>query len=104
MKSAIFCLVLLVSTAAAPVSCPRSIDEAGRKHVLDNNLSVFDGPPEQGADLIGGSGGPHRMWEWEASDLYLVCRYKDTVRTVTFHAVGAKHCYGDSKPIRAFCK
>ena len=57
LRFSMLCLVLLVSTAAAPASCPRSINEAGSKHVLDNP-SVFDGPPEHEADLIGGSGVP----------------------------------------------
>lgn len=46
MKPSILRPVLLVSAAAAPVSCPRSIDEAGSNHVL-NNVSVFDGPPRK---------------------------------------------------------
>ncbi|WP_428375496.1 STY0301 family protein [Lichenicoccus sp.] len=105
MRPSVLCIVLMVSTAAAPAHCPSFIDEAGSKRVM-NNVSVFDGPPDQKADLIGDGLDSHGMWRWEADDIdpYLVCRYKDTARTVTFHAVGARYCYGGWKPTRAYCR
>lgn len=105
MKSSILCLILLVSTAAAPVSCPQSIDEAGRNHAL-NNVSVFNGPPEQKADLIGLGMNSHGIWRWNVRNIdpYLVCRYRDTARTVAFHAVGAKYCFSGINPERDYCR
>ena len=71
-----------------------------------NNVSIFDGPPEQRADLIGEGMDAHGMWRWDAThiDPYLVCRYEDTKKTVTFHAFGVKYGAAGLNPRRACCR
>ena len=36
-------------------------------------------------------------------DVYLVCTYRGTDKTVAIHAVGASSCDGTDKPPAAFC-
>ncbi len=98
-------VVLMICMAAAPATCPRPIDDAGSKdagsrHVL-NNVLIFDGHPEQLTDLIPENSDGMDHWQAKHIDPYLVCRYKDTSRTVAFRIVGVNSCAG-LKPTRTY--
>jgi hypothetical protein len=88
---------------AAPVACPSSIGDGAAQHRL-TNASIFDGPPEEKADLVPDSSGRLDLWKLEGVDAYLVCRFAGTERVVTLHAVGAKICEAGAKPFRATCR
>ena len=88
---------------AAPPSCPSSISDAGVSHELVR-ASLFDGPPEELADLIPVPAGAMDQWRLDRVDPYLVCRFRGTQKITTFHAVGAKVCEAGGKPFRAYCK
>ena len=97
------CISVLLCSAAAPLTCPGFVKDFSGEHALDN-VSVFDGPPEQRADLIPDAYKGTAVWDARHIDPYLVCRYQGTGRTVAFHAVGARFCAGRHKPIRAYCR
>jgi hypothetical protein len=68
---------------ANALECPDKITDQGHQRVLER-ASVFEGPPEELADLIPVA----ERWDLEPyqgtdRSLYLVCRYKQTNTTVT---------------------
>ncbi|PPQ34471.1 STY0301 family protein [Rhodopila globiformis] len=103
-------LSLLLAAGSAPgmaeVRCPPLLE--GHAYA---RASVFDGPPEEQADLVPDDqrGGVDR---WEVGFIfrtrrapYLVCRYRGTERTVTFRLqrpVGV--CLAPVPPRTAFCR
>lgn len=97
------CLGLISASSAARVTCPAGVVEGGARHVLVN-ASLFDGPPDQEADLVPESGGNVDRWSLEGIDPYLVCKYKNTVKTITLHANGLKVCEAGNKPFQAYCR
>ena len=96
-------LTTVACAGAAPATCPFSLSDGGVRHALDN-ASLYDGPPDQRADLIPVSAGSMDRWDLDGVDPYLVCRYSGTTKVVTFHALGAKTCEGGGKPLRAYCR
>jgi len=75
--------------------CPSPLIEGKVKHSLWH-AKVYDGPPENMASLIG----------WDSLnhvDVYLVCTYRGTTKTVAVHAKGASSCDATDKPLAAFC-
>jgi hypothetical protein len=75
--------------------CPSPLIEGKVKHSLWH-ADVFDGPPEDMASLMG----------WDSLnhvDVYLVCTYRGTTKTVAVHAKGASSCDATDKPLAAFC-
>jgi hypothetical protein len=93
-----------LSTAnAAPVRCPASLTDAGVRHVLAN-ASLYDGPPEQMADLIPVPSGHVDRWSLDGQDPYLVCKYDGTAKTATLHPKTAKVCEAGGKPFKAYCR
>jgi len=44
------------------------------------------------------------VWDTSYIDPYLVCRYRNTTETVTFHVLGTKYCTFGQKPTRAYCR
>ena len=103
MKYPVVCASLLICTAAAPATCPAFITDAIGKHGLER-VSVFDGPPEQLADLIPMEAHGMDVWDTSSIDPYLVCEYRKTAKTMAFHVVGTKYCAFGLKPTRAYCK
>jgi hypothetical protein len=102
---AIFGWAIACSVCAAPAhrfECPSTLSD-GPKHYALDNASLFDGPPEQMADLIPVSGKTADRWDLTGVDPYLVCRYQGTDKVVTIHAQGAKVCEAKSKPFTAYC-
>ncbi len=95
--------VLSSCMGMAPVWCPQRLVDRGRAHAL-NNASLFDGPPSEMADLIPVTIGGRDVWDLDRIDPYLVCRYSNTAKTVTFHTDGAKSCAMLGIPFRAYCK
>lgn len=95
--------VVIACSAAAPATCPSSVFDAGRRHALVN-ASLYDGPPDQMADLIPVAAGAVDRWDLDSVDPYLVCKFQGTAKVVTFHAVGAKNCEAGKKPFQAYCK
>lgn len=100
----IFSTFVFSACAATPhrFECPRSVSDGHQNHVLDN-ASLFDGPPEQMADLIPAQGKTADRWDLTGVDPYLVCKYKGTDKVVTIHAQGAKACEATSNPFAAYC-
>ncbi len=68
------------------------------------NVSLYDGPPDQMADLIPVAAGETDRWNLDGADPYLVCRFDGTTTVVTLHAGGAKRCEAGGKPFQAYCK
>ncbi|WP_429485597.1 STY0301 family protein [Paraburkholderia youngii] len=108
-NKALFLAVCLVATSAACASptrirfkCPSVLSAGGQHHVLDN-ASLFDGPPEEEADLIPEPGKTSDQWDLTGVDPYLVCRYHGTNSTFVIHAVGARTCEATSKPFAVHC-
>lgn len=95
--------LLACSAAAAPANCPAFVQSGAVKDAL-NNASLYDGPPQQMADLIPDESGAMDKWDLDSVDPYLVCKYVGTARVVTFHARGAKICEAGGKPFQAFCR
>jgi len=97
-------MVLLACQArAAPSACPSVLQAGTTKYVLDN-ASLFDGPPDEMADLVPDPAGGFDRWNLAAVDPYLVCRFAGTSQTITFHAAGAKDCEAGGNPFQAFCR
>lgn len=98
--AALLAALLCGSTLAAGVQCPATLQDGGKPHAL-TNASLFEGPPEQLADLMPDSDNAIR---WALPDyqqsarargtaLYLVCRYAKTRQTTTLQVPpDAKSC------------
>ncbi len=97
------CILAIGCAQAAPVACPARISDAGVKHVLFT-ASLFDGPPERMVDLMPDDVGTMGRWLLDDIDPYLVCRYKGTQKTVTYHVKATRVCEGSKKPFRVYCK
>ncbi|WP_375791795.1 STY0301 family protein [Paraburkholderia atlantica] len=100
------CLVATSAVCASPTQvqfeCSSVLSAGGQRHVLDN-ASLFDGPPQQEADLFPVSGKTSDQWDLTGVDPYLVCRYHGTKSTLVIHAVGARTCEATRKPIAVHC-
>ncbi len=96
-------VVAIACGGAGPVTCPPLIKDAAGPHRLDN-ASLFDGPPNQMADLEPVSAGVLDRWNLDGVDPYLVCKFAGTTRMVTLHAAGAKECDAGGSPFRAYCR
>jgi hypothetical protein len=103
-----FAIVMVALTASACAEtphrfeCPATLTDGQQSHAL-NNASLFDGPPEQLADLVPVSGKTADKWNLTGVDPYLVCRYQGTDKVTTFHAKGAKDCEATTNPFKAYC-
>jgi len=95
--------LIACSAAAAPVNCPAFIQAGAVKDEL-NNASLYDGPPDEMADLIPDESGAMDIWNLDSVDPYLVCKYIGTAKIVTFHATSTKICEAGGKPFQAFCR
>ncbi|NPD66652.1 hypothetical protein HN018_21580 [Lichenicola cladoniae] len=96
-------LAIVACTGAAPANCPSSLIEAGSDHTLVN-ASLYDGPPDQMADLIPVPAGSVDRWSLDGVDPFLVCKFQGIMKVVTLHVVGAKVCEAGQKPFQAYCK
>lgn len=97
------CLGAISASCAARVVCPASIDDGGVRHALFN-ASLYDGPPDQEADLVPERAGKMDRWSLEGIDPYLVCKYRDTAKTVTLQPKDQTVCEAGKKPFRAYCR
>ncbi|WGS50056.1 hypothetical protein LFL96_00650 [Paraburkholderia sp. D15] len=97
------CLGAMSVSATARVVCPASVVDVGTRHALIN-ASLFDGPPEQEADLVPEPAGRVDRWNLDGVDPYLVCKYKNTAKTITLHAPTQKVCEAGNKPFQAYCR
>lgn len=97
--------VALSCVAAAPgnVRCPPAITDSLGPHPLVE-ASVFDGLPDQMADLVPVPAGPVDRWVLDDVDPYLLCRYRGTTRTAAVHAPGARLCAAGGDPFQASCR
>ncbi len=95
--------LIACSAAAAPVNCPAFIQAGAVKDEL-SNASLYDGPPDEMADLIPDESGAMDIWNLDSVDPYLVCKYIGAAKIVTFHATGTKICEAGGKPFQAFCR
>lgn len=99
----VLAVAVVACAGAAPATCPSSITDTGVSHQLVN-ASLFDGHPDQMADLVPVPAGAVDRWKLDSVDPYLVCRFQGTQRVTTLHAVAAKTCEAGGKPFRAYCK
>lgn len=91
--------------AQADIQCPPSLN--GHQYA---RASVFDGPPEEQADLVpDGSAAGADIWQlgyiFDAGRVpYLVCRYAGTPQTATFKLQKPiTSCTGPKPPRTASC-
>jgi hypothetical protein len=103
LLSVAFCLVGFSACAGTThrFECPSTLSDGHQIHAL-NNASLFDGPPEQMADLTPASGKADR-WDLTGIDPYLVCRYRGLDKVVTLGAKGSKAYEATSTPFAAYC-
>ncbi len=97
------CIAAIGCAQAAPVACPAHISDAGVRHALVG-VALFDGPPEKMVELMADNSGTMGKWLLDDIDPYLVCRYKGTEKTVTYHVKAARVCKAGKKPFQAYCK
>jgi hypothetical protein len=97
------CAVATGTASAAPIACPARMNDVGSWHILVN-ASLYDGPPDQMADLIPVAVGSVDRWSLDHVDPYLVCRYEGTAKTVTLHAQTVRICEAGKTPFQAYCK
>jgi hypothetical protein len=105
-------LVVLAVAAASTASCaatqhhyecPASLDDGQVKYPF-KDIDVFDGPPKNMASLIPAETKDGVRWDFNpGGDIYFVCGYKGTDKTVTVHAPGVTVCKGTQTPLAAFC-
>jgi hypothetical protein len=98
----VLAVVACTAAAPAPAACPATVTDATGKHVLDN-ASLYDGPPDQMADLVPVPAGSVDRWDLDSVDPYLVCKFQGTAKVVTIHEVGAKLCEAGKTPFQAYC-
>ena len=104
-KLVILILFLIAANTvyANQFSCPIVMLDAGIRHVL-NDVSLYDGPPDEMADLVPAFTRNMDYWNTDGVDPYLVCQYKDTAKTITIHAKHVRMCAAGKKPFQAYCK
>ncbi len=93
---------MIVAAAAGPATCPRALADATGSHSL-NNAAVYDGPPDEMADLEPSMSGDVDRWDLDGVDPWLVCAFQGTSRVTSFHVTGARTCEAGSKPFHAGC-
>jgi len=94
-----------VSCASQPYryECPAFLVDGQAKHSF-STVELFEGPPQNKGALMGGE--TKDGVEWPASknsDLYMICGYRDTGKTITVHAPGVSICQGTQSPLAAYC-
>jgi hypothetical protein len=106
LLAAVIAFTADLAAAAEQTMCPEDIEDAGKRYRLER-ASVFDGPPEELADLIPVNG----RWDllpYRATDrkLYLVCRYKNTkaVNTMVIPTNARQCVQAGSAKIRVACQ
>jgi hypothetical protein len=92
---ALFTCATCYAATAHRYQCPSPLIDGMGKHSLWH-AKVYDGSPENMASLIGWNSLNH-------VDVYLVCTYRGTTKTVAVHAKGASSCDATDKPLSAFC-
>ncbi|MBE7211209.1 MAG: hypothetical protein INR65_09335 [Gluconacetobacter diazotrophicus] len=99
----IFAALSCVAAAPGNVRCPPTIVDAIGPHPL-GDAAVFDGPPDEMAELVPVPAGPVDRWLLVGVDPYLLCRYRGTTRTEAVHAPGARLCAAGGDPFQATCR
>ncbi|MBE1159105.1 STY0301 family protein [Dyella acidiphila] len=99
-------LGISATTFAAPphrYACPPALVDGQVKHAF-LNVEAYDGPPEQQAALMGAETKDGVKWEFERpGDIYLICGYSGTSKTITVHAAKVTACKGTASPLAAYC-
>lgn len=83
--------------------CPAFLVDGHSKHAF-LNVELFDTPPENKVSLMGGQ--IKNGTEWgisKNSDIYMVCGYKGTDKTILVHAPGVSICRATTPPPTAYC-
>jgi hypothetical protein len=112
-KTSLFILLMAVISAqlghaenldfsAAKWACPSSIEARDVRYPLIN-AGVFDGPPEELAQLtpIPGRFPQHVLLNRE--NIYLVCEYEGYPNRIIVHAKEASYCGYSDAPFHAAC-
>ena len=85
-----FLFMASLVSAAPLATCPQSIEDGSQSYTL-NDASLFDGPPEELADLEPDNEG-EMVWslpdyqnsaQQREQALYFVCKYSKTTKTLT---------------------
>ncbi|WP_184416370.1 STY0301 family protein [Rhodanobacter sp. MP7CTX1] len=103
--STIFALSLSASSWAAVQHryvCPAFVSDGKARRALEN-VTVYDGAPEERASLIPMTTNNVDTWDMHETDAYLSCEYKGTDKVVTIHALGASYCRAAGYPLVASC-
>lgn len=101
-KPALLALTVALCTAAGHFECPPALPQDASHRLV--NASLFDGPPEQLADLVPERAASVDRWDLDGVDPYLVCRYGATARTIVLRPRGARLCEAGGRPFRAGCR
>lgn len=83
--------------------CPAFLIEDQSKHAF-LDVELFDTPPENKVSLMGGEIKNGTEWAISKnSDIYMVCGYKGTDKTILVHAPGVGICRATTPPPTAYC-
>jgi hypothetical protein len=83
-------------------TCPSSIEIRNTRYPLIN-AGVFDGPPEELAQLVPIPGRFPQHILLNKENIYLVCGYAGYPNKIIVHAKGASYCGYDDTPFHAGC-
>jgi hypothetical protein len=101
-------LVLGLSSASRAAQqhrfqCPAVLTDGKTKHAF-SQVELFDKPPENRGSLMPAETDYGVKWSVsENADIYMVCGYGGTEKTITVHAPGVSICKGTQSPLAAFC-
>lgn len=101
-------LMLGLSTASCAAQphhyqCPATLTDGPAQHAF-LQIELFDTPPENKGSLQPDEASDGVKWSVSKnSDIYMVCGYSGTDKTVTVHAPGVSICKGTQSPLTAFC-
>jgi hypothetical protein len=84
--------------------CPAVLTDGKLHHHFDL-VNWFDGPPQELASLISVN---TKYGSWlpmsKSSDIYMICYYKGTKKTITVHSPGVTVCKVIMSPRMAYCE
>ncbi|GLQ98809.1 STY0301 family protein [Dyella mobilis] len=93
------------SCAASPhrFECPAVLTDGKTTHAFAQ-IELFDKPPQNNGSLMPAETDYGVKWSVsENADIYMVCGYSGTDKTITVHAPGVSLCKGTQSPLAAFC-
>jgi hypothetical protein len=95
-----------MSCAAAQAhryACPAFLTDGQVRYRLDT-VDWFDGPPQELASLISVDTKYGSRLDVSNDDIYTICYYKGTNKTITVHSPGVSVCKVIMSPRAAWCE